>query len=64
MKVKPFIKTEWLYETIDLEFCGYFFKAPKRWHEFLVNSYGENYMEFPPEDERTIPNEIKTYIEE
>ena len=63
-KVKPFIKTEWLYETIDLEFCGYFFKAPKRWHEFLVSSYGENYMEFPPEDERTIPNEIKTYIEE
>lgn len=63
-KVEPFIKTEWLYETIDLEFCDYFFKAPKRWHEFLINSYGENYMEFPPEAERTIPNEIKTYINE
>lgn len=42
---------KWFKETINLEFEGYTFKAPKYYHEILRTSYG-NYMELPPLDKR------------
>jgi len=41
-------------ETCLLEFEGYLFSAPQRWHEVLKRYYGENYMQLPPEEERFI----------
>lgn len=36
-----------------LLFEGYTFKAPGNWKNYLINRYGANYMELPPEKERT-----------
>ena len=39
-------------ELIDVEFEGFKFKAPARYHEYLTIRYGD-YMQLPPEDQRT-----------
>ena len=39
------------YSTSECNFEGYTFSAPKGWHEYLSNLYGE-YMQLPPIDKR------------
>lgn len=53
--------TEWLYDTIDMEYCGKQFKVPRRYHEFLVYEFGENYMTPPPVGNRISGTE-KNYL--
>ncbi len=52
---------EWFEETCDIEFEGLMVKAPVKTHEFLVHSFGEDYMTPPPESER-VPRHLATYI--
>ena len=42
---------EWFSESIDVEFEGRYFKAPKEYDKVLSHGYG-NYMELPPEKDR------------
>lgn len=52
---------EWFENTRDIEFEGLIVRAPVKTHEFLVHSFGENYMTPPPENER-IPRHTADYI--
>lgn len=52
---------EWLEETCDIEFEGITVRAPVKTHEFLVHSFGEDYMIPPPENERE-PRHTAKYI--
>lgn len=45
-------KTEWIYPTQQVAFRGRMFPAPNNAHEYLVEHYGETYMQLPPEDKR------------
>ena len=42
---------EWFDETVDIEFEGAYFKAPKEFDKVLTHGYG-NYMKLPPEKDR------------
>lgn len=42
---------EWFNETVDVEFEGKCFKAPKEFDKVLTHGYGK-YMELPPEKDR------------
>jgi lipopolysaccharide cholinephosphotransferase len=44
-------------ETVNVEFEGHTFTAPKEYDKVLKQTYG-NYMELPPEDERVTNHEI------
>lgn len=55
-------KKEWLENTCDMEFEGLVVKAPVQTHEFLVHSFGEDYMTPPPEKDR-IPRHTANYIQ-
>lgn len=53
---------EWLEDTCDIKFEDIIVKAPIKTHEFLVHSFGEDYMTPPPENKRNpghIAKEIK-----
>ena len=52
---------EWMEDICDIEFEGLNVKAPVKTHEFLVHSFGEDYMTPPPEDKR-VPGHLATYI--
>lgn len=52
---------EWLENTCDIKFEDLIVKAPTKMHEFLVHSFGENYMTPPPEKER-VPKHIAKEI--
>lgn len=45
-------------EQILVNFEGYLLPVPKRFDEYLRFSYGDDYMEFPPEDERKPHHDI------
>lgn len=53
---------EWFEETCDIEFEGLTVKAPAKTHEFLVHSFGEDYMTPPPIEKRK-PIHVADYIE-
>lgn len=55
------LKTEWLYDLIDVEINGKIFKAPRKYKEFLTYEFGDTYMQLPPEDQRHAGGE-KNYI--
>lgn len=48
-------------ETVDVEFEGESFKAPKEWHKYLIAMFGENYMELPPESEQVPHHNFRAY---
>ncbi len=52
---------EWFEDICEIEFEGISVKAPKKTHEFLVFSFGEDYMTPPPVEKRK-PNHTATYI--
>lgn len=52
---------EWLEDTCDIQFEGITVKAPVKTHEFLVHSFGEDYMTPPPPSERK-PKHPAKYI--
>lgn len=47
-------------ETIDMEFEGKIFRAPKGYETFLSIEYG-NYMELPPEEKRVSHHDFKAW---
>lgn len=49
-------------QSVDLEFCGYKFHAPKFYIEYLKSIYG-NYMKLPPENER-ISHNMDVFMED
>lgn len=56
----PNIKREWYNESIDVEFNGKLFKAPKNYHEILTADYGD-YMQLPPEEQRITHHSFKAW---
>lgn len=54
-------KKEWFEETCDIEFENILVKAPVKTHEFLVHSFGEDYMT-PPPIEKQKPIHVATHI--
>lgn len=56
----PNIKREWYNESIDVEFNGKSFKAPKKYHEILTADYGD-YMQLPPEEQRITHHSFKAW---
>ena len=54
-------RKEWFEDTCDIKFEDIIVKAPIKTHEFLVHSFGKDYMTPPPENERK-PRHIATYI--
>lgn len=57
------IKTEWLYDTIDMEYEGILLKVPRNYKEFLVYEFGENYM-IPISPSEITNGKDKNYIVE
>lgn len=53
---------EWFEETCEIEFEGLTVKAPVKTHEFLVHSFGEDYMT-PPPVEKQKPIHVAEYID-
>lgn len=45
------LKKEWYEKSVELEFEGFKFKAPHKYHNFLEVLYGD-YMKLPPKEER------------
>lgn len=62
---KTFIKREWHTDLIEIKFENLNVFVPAKYHEWLVMSYGEDYMTPPPEKDRVVHNVISRYsIEE
>ncbi|MDO5101147.1 MAG: LicD family protein [Eubacteriales bacterium] len=60
---EPKLRTEWLYDTIDMEFAGKVFKVPRHYDKFLEYTYGKDYMT-PPPKEQQVPGTEKNFIRE
>ena len=56
----PNIKREWYNESINVDFNGKSFKAPKNYHEILTADYGD-YMQLPPEEQRVTHHSFKAW---
>ena len=50
---------DWFDDSVEVEFEGNLFPAPKEYHKYLVSQYGD-YMQLPPEDKR-IAHPIEAY---
>lgn len=50
--IRKVIPREWLSESVGISFEGRVFSAPKEWDKVLVNLYGADYMQLPPEEAR------------
>lgn len=62
---REIMKKEIWEETIQLEFEGKMYKAPKEYDKMLTTNYGD-YMTLPPEEKRCLAHNFKVweYIEE
>lgn len=47
---------DFFYPSIEAEFEGHSFKLPAKYHEYLSMTYGDDYMELPPEEKRRTHN--------
>lgn len=48
----------WLGKPKSMQFCGYEFPVPSDTHNYLIYSYGEDYMMPPPAEERVSNHEV------
>ena len=48
-------------ETIEVEFEGELFKAPKGYHEYLTNLYGDYMTPVPPPENQESYHNFKAY---
>lgn len=49
----------WFEKTVEVEFEGFKFPAPKKYHEYLTSQYGD-YMQLPTEDKR-VAHPVEAY---
>ena len=62
---KQFTKREWHRECVEISFEGVSVLAPRAYHEWLVMTYGEDYMTPPSVKDRIGHNAISRFsIEE
>lgn len=54
-------KREWHLDLIEKEFEGHMFFAPRNYHEWLVEEFGDDYMQLPPVEKRTIHHTVSSY---
>ena len=57
---KYLFQTKWFDYSVDVPFENKNYPAPKLHHEFLLQMYGEDYMQLPPENKR-IHHEFDAY---
>lgn len=57
----PKLLKKWHQERMEFEFEGNMFYGPKDHKRWLSQTYGENYMELPPECDRIIHNTASKY---
>lgn len=58
--VRGIFPKEWFKETVEVEFEGHQFLAPKEYDKVLSHGYG-NYMELPPEKDRIAHHYYEAY---
>lgn len=56
-----YTRRDWHLERQELFFEGKKFYAPKEYQKWLIMTYGEGYMELPPEEERVGHNAISKF---
>ena len=62
---KQFTKREWHFDCVEISFEGISVLAPRAYHEWLVMTYGDDYMTPPPVKDQVGHNEISRFsIEE
>lgn len=49
-------------EPTEMMFEGELYKVPGKWHDLLVNLFGENYMMLPPKEEQVAHHNFKAYM--
>lgn len=57
-KLKEIVPSDYFSEPATLEFEGISLKVPKRYEDYLIAIYGENYMQLPPEEKR-VPHQYE-----
>ena len=57
---KRVFSNEWFLESVNVEFEGKFFPAPKGYHEVLTTLYGD-YMTPPPVEERESLHDYRVF---
>lgn len=57
-KLKEIVPSDYFSESTTLEFEGIPLKVPKRYEEYLIAIYGEDYMQLPPEEKR-VPHQYE-----
>lgn len=55
------LKREWHTDLIEMEFEGHMFFAPRDYHGWLVEGFGDDYMQLPPVEKRTIHHTVSSY---
>ena len=56
---KETMPVEYYLPSVEVGFEGSMYRAPARYHDVLVNTYGKDYMELPPESERVTHDPLK-----
>ena len=51
-KLREIVPSDYFGEPVSIEFEGIDLSCPRKYKEYLVAIYGENYMQLPPEDKR------------
>ncbi|MGT2637925.1 LicD family protein [Streptococcus ratti] len=57
-KLREIVPSDYFDEGVELNFENIKVRAPKKYKDYLVAIYGENYMELPPEEDR-IPHQYE-----
>lgn len=55
------LKKEWHTDLIEMEFEGHKVFAPRDYHGWLVEEFGDDYMKLPPVEKRTIHHTVSRY---
>lgn len=55
------VKKEWHLDLIELEFEGHLFFAPRQYHEWLVEDFGDDYIQLPPPEKRILHHTVSMY---
>ena len=61
MLKKGGVPKEYFLDTVEIPFRNISVKVPKKYKEYLVLNYGNNYMQLPPKEERVGHHGYRAY---